>query len=133
MIRQVINVNDKWKVIVYYDVDYNLFGYIMTDFKSINIPDKTIKRIYNNMSTHKAKAVTISDNTQHISIVLFNKHKSKYDYINSIVHEAEHVKQDMLYAYNVEDSGEPPAYTIGFLVMKMLHFFKLLDCSYTFN
>ena len=49
-----------------------------------------------------------------------NEHKTIEDYINSIVHEAEHVKQAMLKAYKVDDSGEPPAYTIGFIVMKML-------------
>lgn len=72
------------------------------------------------MKRRKAKAVTLSNRLTHISVVVFNKHKNKLDYINSIVHEAEHVKQAMLIAYNVEDAGEPPAYTIGFIVMKML-------------
>ena len=52
--------------------------------------------------------------------VSFYKHSDKYDYINSIVHEAEHIKQHMLKAYNVDDFGEAPAYTIGYLVMMML-------------
>jgi hypothetical protein len=30
----------------------------------------------------------------------------------------------MLYAYEVEDAGEPPAYTIGYLVMRMYGVFK---------
>lgn len=34
--------------------------------------------------------------------------------------EAEHIKQHMLKAYNVDDFGEAPAYTIGYLVMMML-------------
>lgn len=70
--------------------------------------------------THSAKAVTISSSKDKTSVVLFNIHKNKYDYINSIVHEAEHVKQAMLNYYDVEDAGEPPAYTVGYLVMKML-------------
>lgn len=126
MIKQVLNVNNKWKVIVYYDVDYNLFDYILIDFKSIYIDNRTIKRIYRNMSRYKAKAVTISNIKLKTSIVLFNRHTYKYDYINSIVHEAEHVKQDMLSGYYIDDSGEPPAYTIGFLVMKMLEFLNIL-------
>lgn len=128
MIKQVLNVEDKWKVIVYYNVDYNLFRYIVVSLKQANISNKTISRIYRNMSSRKAKAVTISNLELHISIVLFNYHYNKYDYINSITHEAEHIKQAMLEAYNIEDSGESPAYTVGYLVMKMLHFFKLLCC-----
>lgn len=126
MIKQVLDVNGYWKVIVYYDINYNLFDYIVTDLYHIGIHSKAINRIYSKMITHKGKAVTISNPNVYTSIILFNKHKNKYDYLNSIVHEAEHVKQSMLYAYDIKDAGEPPAYTIGYLVMKMMMFLKLL-------
>ena len=127
MIKQTIDVNGYWKIIVYYNIDYNLFGYIANVLYKIRIKEKYINRIYNNMSNGKAKAFTVSNEFLRVSVVGFNKHNSKYDYINSIVHEAEHVKQDMLYAYKVEDKGEPPAYTIGFIVMKMLQFKLMTD------
>ena len=126
MIRQEFNVKHYWKVIVYYDVNYNLFDYIEDELYDIIHKEKDIDRLYYNMSTHKAKAVTISSIKKHKSIVLFNKHKSYYDYINSIVHEAEHIKQAMLKAYNIKDYGENPAYTIGFVAMKMLMILKYL-------
>lgn len=119
MIKQIINVERYWKIIVYYNIDYNLFNNIALELKAISSPVEKIDEIYYNL-THDAKAVTVSSIDLHVSIVLFNKHKNKYDYINSIVHEAEHVKQAMLKAYKVNDKGEPPAYTIGFIVMKML-------------
>ena len=122
MIREVILVEDYWKIIVYYNIDYNLFNYIAKDFYSIGTSYKTINRIYKIMKSYKAKGVTLSNKDKHISVVAFNKHKTRLDYINSIVHEAEHVKQAMLKAYKVDDKGEPPAYTIGFIVMKMLEF-----------
>lgn len=33
--------------------------------------------------------------------------------------EAEHIKQAMLNTYMIEDKGEPPAYTIGYLLQRM--------------
>lgn len=120
MIRQVINVNNYWKIIVYYNIDYNLFDYIARDlYYEVSSPVEKIDEIYHNL-LHNAKAVTVSSITNHVSVVAFNIHRNKYDYLNSIVHEAEHIKQAMLRAYRVEDIGEPPAYTIGFVVMKML-------------
>ena len=77
------------------------------------------------MSKYKAKAVTISNLNLYKSVVLFNKHKSYYDYINSIIHEAEHIKQSMLYAYDVDDSGEPPAYTVGYIASQMIRLLNL--------
>ena len=120
MIKQYINIDNYWKVVVYYNINYNLFDYIVKDLNKLNTNTKTIINIYKNMYTRKAKAVTISNIKYKRSVVLFNTHKSFSDYINSIIHEAEHIKQAMLKAYNVDDKGEAPAYTIGFIVMKML-------------
>ena len=120
MIKQVINIEDYWKIIVYYNVDYNLFDYILKDFHKVRANNDLVIRIYYTMYNKKAKAVTVSNKYLNRSVVLFNKHKDYRDYLNSITHEAEHIKQSMLAAYNVNDEGEPPAYTIGYIVMKML-------------
>lgn len=124
MIRQQFDVENYWKVIVYYNVDYNLFSSIAGELRSIDASEEMIWEIYNMMSEGKAKAVTYSNLKKHVSIILFNKHSSLKDYINSIVHEAEHVKQAMLEAYHVEDKGESPAYTIGYLVMRMYEVYR---------
>ena len=120
MIKQVFNVEHYWKVIIYYNVDYSLFNIIADNLKDIHCPNYIINDIYYRMRNHTAKAVTISNCKYKRSILLFNKHTNYYDYINSIVHEAEHIKQALLKCYKVDDRGEPPAYTIGFLVSKML-------------
>lgn len=126
MIKQVIDVNNKWKVIVYYNIDYNLFPYINQELYKIGIKQHHIEDIYNMMYKERAKAFTVSNLKSKTSIVGFNVHKDRNDYINSIAHEAEHVKQAMLEYYGVEDADEPPAYTIGFLIMKMLQVFDNL-------
>lgn len=126
MIRQEFDVKSYWKVIVYYNVDYALFSDIFNSLHKAGAASEDIENIYGNMVSGKAKAVTYSNYSKHISIVLFNKHKNMQDYINSIVHEAEHIKQAMLAVYGVDDEGEPPAYTIGFLVMKMYRIFRRL-------
>lgn len=120
MIRNAININGYWKVIVYYNINYNFFNIIYEDLKDIKCSKSTINRIYHNMLYNNAKGVTISNTYLYTSIVLLNRHKDYYDYINSIVHEAEHIKQSILKTYNIEDIGESPAYTIGYIAKKML-------------
>ena len=71
------------------------------------------------------KAFTYSNDKYRVSIVGFNIHFDKYDYINSIVHEAEHIKQAMLDYYNIPDEGENAAYTIAYIAMKMLQMIVL--------
>lgn len=124
MIRQHFHIEDKWEVIVYYDVDYTLFDRICLELLDIGTSEKTIYKLHKEMSTDRAKGVTVSNASRHISIVLFNLHDSIEDYLNTIVHEAEHIKQAMLKAYDVKDNGEPPAYTVGYIVMRMYRVFK---------
>ena len=129
MIKQIINIDNYWEVIVYYDIDYNFFNDIVKELNYLNAPVEEIDKIYYTMK-YKAKAFTYSNLKYRVSIVGFNKHFDKYDYINSIIHEAEHIKQHMLRSYKVLDEGEPPAYTVGYVAMKMLQLklgnFKLL-------
>ena len=129
MIKQVFNVEQYWKVIVYYDVDFDLFNHITKDLQDSDASQDAIIEAYNMLKYKKAKAATFSNIEKHISIILFNSHGSQEDYLNSIVHEAEHVKQAMLQAYQVEDVGEPPAYTIGYLVSQMYHVFRDIVCN----
>ena len=126
MIKQTFDVEKYWKVIVYYDIDYNLFHKVTNALHEANCPNRIIDSIYDNMCYGNAKAFTYNNTKKHISVVGFNVHNTKYDYINSIAHEAEHIKQGMLKAYHVKDADEPPAYTIGFLMMKMFIVFDVL-------
>lgn len=122
MVKQIINVDNYWRVIVYYNIDYTLLNFVKAD---ISLPVENIDEILHKLMI-EAKAVTITNMQYKTSIVIFKKHKTVEDYINSIVHEAEHVKDDMLKYYNVDNSGEPPAYTIGYLVAKMYSVFKTI-------
>ena len=92
----------------------------------MGIDEEIVKDVYKTMRSGRAKAATISNISKHISLILFNSHSNKIDYINSIVHESVHVKQAMLEAYHVEDEGEAPAYTMGYLVSKMWEGFRKL-------
>ena len=71
MIKSTIDVDDYWRVIVYYNVDYTLFSIIEDELIRIGTKNTTINRVYNKMKSDKAKAVTISVAQLHISIVLF--------------------------------------------------------------
>lgn len=126
MIKQVFPIENFWKVVVFYNMDYHFFNNAKQELINIGASNWAIDELYDMMFTGKAKAVTFSNLLEHTSIVIFNVHESKADYIDSIVHEAEHIKQAMLRAYDIEDRGEAPAYTIGYIVKKMYEVFRTL-------
>ena len=124
MVKQKFDVDGYWNVVVYYNVDYHFFDDIEFELRMISFPGAAIDETRRTMQSGEAKAVTCSVTHQHTSIVLFNNPTSKADYISSIVHEAEHIKQAILRAYDIEDKGEAPAYTIGYIVKKMYEVFS---------
>lgn len=126
MIKKVFNINNKWKVIVYYNIDYNLFDYIADDIYKLGVSNKSLYRVYKMMKSGRAKAVTISSPLKKCSIVGFNSTNSNYDLVNSIVHESVHVMEAMLDYYDIDISGEAPAYTIGYLVQIMIRPLSLI-------
>ena len=124
MIKQTFSVDGYWEVTVYWNLDCDFFSDIEFELRKLGFTKEAIDEVYDTMKNKEAKAVTCSIGKEHASVVIFNTHQKKSDYISSIVHEAEHVKQAILDAYSIEDKGEAPAYTIGYLVMKMYDTFK---------
>ena len=129
MVKQVFSIEHYWKVIVYWDMDYNFFNDVEWEMKMASLKESTIQEVWKIMKKGEAKAVTCSSIENHISIVLFNTHSSATDYISSIVHEAEHIKQAILKAYQIDDEGEAPAYTVGYIVSQMWEVFKKILSS----
>ena len=129
MIRQQFYVRHYWKVVVLYDLDYSLLHYVKPEILSIGFSEEETDDIFYQLESGNAKAVTCSNLLFNTSIILFNPHPFPQDYLDSIVHEAEHVKQAMLEAYQIEDKGEPPAYTIGYLISRMYPVFRNILCS----
>ena len=126
MIKQSFSIDGYWEVTVYWNLDCDFFSDIEFELMKIGFSRAAIEEVYNTMRYRNAKAVTCSKLEEHSSVVIFNLHSSKADYISSIVHEAEHIKQAILEAYNIEDKGEAPAYTIGYIVKRMYEIFRNL-------
>lgn len=96
MIRQDIDINGYWTIIVLYNVylgDTDT-GFTHTDF------DK--KR----------------------SIVGISIYSSKEQLLNTIVHEAKHIQSHICKYYNVKENSENAAYLIGYIIQKMYKVFK---------
>ena len=129
MVKQKFDIDGYWEVIVYYDVDFNLFDDVVFELRLMGFPEAAIEEAREELMSGRAKAVTCSSTEEHESIVIFNTHTSKVDYVSSIVHEAEHIKQAILKAYQIEDRGEAPAYTVGYIVSKMYEVFSRILSS----
>lgn len=91
MIRQDIDVEGYWHIIVCYNVELGQLnsGFTHTDYK------------------------------KRLSIVGIGKADSRKQFLNTVVHEAKHVQSHICEYYNVDEKSEDAAYLIGFIVQRM--------------
>lgn len=96
MIRQDIDVEGYWRIIV----------------------------IYNAPLGSKDVGFTYSNFTKKTSIVGIAATSSQEQFLNTLVHEAKHVQSHICNYYNVSEEGEQAAYLIGYIVQRMHRVFK---------
>lgn len=96
MIRQDIDIDGYWTIIILYNV---YLGKKNTGF------------------TH-------TDFNKRRSIVGISISTSKEQFINTIVHEAKHIQSHICKYYNVKEDSEDAAYLIGYIIEKMYNVFK---------
>ena len=98
MIRQDIDINGYWNLIVVYDV---YLGKKNTGF-------------------------TYTDFSKRKSIIGISEVTSKEQFFNTLVHEAKHAQSHICKYYNVAEDSEAAAYLSGFIAQKAYKCFKHL-------
>ena len=99
-IRQDINLNGYWHIIVVYNVFLGQqdAGFTHTDFE------------------------------KRLTIIGIGRASTKEEFINTIAHEAKHAQSHICKYYNVDEEEEQAAYLMGYLIMKMYSTFKEYLC-----
>ena len=96
MIRQDIDVNGYWKIIVVYNV---YLGKKNTGF-------------------------TYTDFNKRKSVVGISRTTSQEQFFNTLTHEVKHVQSHICRYYHVKEDSEDAAYLTGYIIQKMHRCFK---------
>ena len=96
MLRQDIDLNGYWHIIV----------------------------VYNAFLGQEDSGFTHTNYNKKLTIVGIGQASSKEEFINTIAHEAKHVQSHICKYYKVDEDSEEAAYLMGYLVMKMYNEFK---------
>lgn len=119
-----------WQVVVLYEVSYNNKGYIINMLRQICEDDKLIEKAKYNLNLRSYNTgFTYSDLDKQRSLVVIGKTTSTKEIVNTIVHEANHLKSHIATAYNIDEKGEEVCYLIGEIVRTMFSVFSKIICS----
>lgn len=119
-----------WQVMVLYEVSYNNKDYVISLLETICSDNNLIDKAIANLNLRKYNTgFTYSDLDKHCSIIVIGKTTSNLEIVNTIVHEANHLKSHIATAYDIDEKGEEVCYLIGGIVRTMFRVFSKIICS----
>ena len=113
-----------WNILVYYNVDKNNLEQIEESLISLGCSKNDIKAALTTLQ-HKNAGCTFTNTDKHMSLVCIGKAVNSDQFINTAVHELDHVQSHICEYYNIDLSSETAAYLIGNMVMRMYKILKL--------
>lgn len=119
-----------WQVMVLYEVGSDSADIVIGMLESICDDNKILDAAYESLSNGKPNTgFTYSDYDKHRSFMVIGKTTSIRETINTIVHEANHLKSHIATEFDIDEKGEEVCYLIGSIVGSMYNVFRKFICA----
>ena len=119
-----------WHIRVYYDVEQSDINFCIKQLKKLTTNSKIYEECKETLDTNKKdRAYTYSSYVAKSSIVFIGIPSSMGELINTITHEANHIKSHIATCYNLNEKGEKVSYLIGEIVKEMSNTFIHFICD----
>ena len=128
MRRQYINVDDKWRVLVYYiPSDDRDLEEIADTLVSLGCSEYNLDRMIR-LNEDSNTGFTYTNSEAMMSVVCINWAESAEQLFDTAAHELKHVVEAICEYYNVHHRSEAAAYLQGFIGRKMWKAIKGMAC-----
>lgn len=130
MIKQHIYIKEyDWNVIVLYNVNKECLNDIFNILINICDNKNHLKSAINHLLDDKINTAFIYSNLYtKKSLISIGQVSSTEEFIDSIVHEANHLQSHIATRFNLNEKGEEVCYIIGNIVKQMYNVFKKIIC-----
>ena len=119
-----------WQVMVLYEVGSSDTNIVIRMLEYICSDNDIINTAYENVSNGKPNTgFTYSDYDKQLSFMVIGKTTSIRETLNTIVHEANHLKSHIATKFDIDEKGEEVCYLIGSIVGSMYNVFRKFICA----
>lgn len=132
MIGQYFNIKEyDWDVKVFYDVKKHDIDFCLKELNHLTTKTKHHKECYKTLHTNKKDRAYIYSSYNKLETVIFiGVPSSTGELIDTIAHEANHLKSHIATYYDINEKGEKVSYLIGNIVKQMTEsFIRLIYCK----
>lgn len=117
IIQRFIIPKYNWKVVVLHNTTIADKNFIIKTLKEICDDEEDINKAKSNIDSNKHNQGFIYSNFDtKQSIINIGYASSSYEYIDTIIHEANHLQSHIATVYNLDEKGEEVCYLIAYIV-----------------
>lgn len=122
MIRQLIVVQNKWSILIWYGTTIEDYTDVLEQLVSMGCPIPEAEYSADVVSSFRNTGLTFSDTDSRVSFVCVSSATSYSQMVDTIVHEIKHVQSHICEYYDVDEDSEDAAYLIGYLAKRVYKF-----------
>lgn len=128
MIRQELDIDGWWRITVFYMPGPDDMPEVIGTYRGIGCPESDIEKISSLIPSQMNKGVTFSSGYLRHSVTIIGRATCWAEALNTILHETDHLVDDITWWYNVVRHGEPPAYLAGEIGRQIAPAIKRIAC-----
>lgn len=130
MTKHYINIVGKWAFVFAYDIDEKDLGEVGEWLEALGASPREIFRAQH-VLTRLNTGLTYSNTSLRMSVMCIGHAENEVQWLDTIVHEIDHLKNAIINYYDVESDSEEAAYLQGFIMKKIMN--KLKTDGYSFG
>lgn len=119
-----------WKVKVFYNIKKQDIGLCIKELNKLTHKKRFHKECYDTLYTNKTdRAYIYTSYIKHKSVIFIGVPSSTGELMDTITHEANHLKSHIATYYDLDEKDEEVCYIIGNIIKKMSKEFISLICD----
>ena len=128
MVWQEIDIDGYWLATIVYIPSQRDLPSVAEALSSLGCPDSDINESLSMMTEEWNKGYTWSNPARRKSVTIIGRSSSWEQFFNTVHHEARHIVDEIMMAYDIMNYGEPPAYTQGEIGRQMAPVIRRIVC-----
>lgn len=131
MVTQYINLDKyNWGILIYYGTQQEDYEDIYNALIALGCSKRHAERATTTVTQRLNTGLTFTNTDLRMSLICVSDATTADGFVNTAVHEANHVQSHVCEYYGIYDDEEPASYLIGYIVQRMYKMLSIIRQEY---
>lgn len=131
MVTQYIGLgNNDWDILIYYGTSEEDVHDVYNALVALGCSKREARKAARAVTFHLNTGLTYSNSDLRMSLVCIADATSADQFVNTAIHEANHIQSHVCEYFGIEEDSETASYMIGYIVQRMYKMLSMIREEY---